>query len=53
MREVDGVWKVIDVYSDGVSELTLRRDDFVAAIAAGGVPTLLAHLRKLGDDLMK
>jgi phospholipid transport system substrate-binding protein len=53
MREVDGVWKIIDVYSDGISELTLRRDDFVAAIAAGGVPALLAHLHKVSDDLMK
>jgi phospholipid transport system substrate-binding protein len=53
MREVDGVWKVIDVYSDGVSELTLRRDDFVAAIAAGGAPALIAHLRKVSDELMK
>ena len=53
MREVEGVWKVIDVYSDGVSELTLRRDDFVAAIAAGGAPALIAHLHKVSDDLMK
>jgi phospholipid transport system substrate-binding protein len=53
MREVDGAWKVIDVYSDGVSELTLRRDDFVAAIAAGGAPALIAHLHKVSDDLMK
>jgi phospholipid transport system substrate-binding protein len=53
MREVDGVWRVIDVYSDGISELTLRRDDFVAAIAAGGAPALIAHLHKVSDDLMK
>jgi phospholipid transport system substrate-binding protein len=53
MREVGGVWKVIDVYSDGVSELTLRRDDFAAAIAAGGAPALIAHLQKVSDDLMK
>ncbi len=53
MREVDGVWKVIDVYSNGVSELTLRRDDFGAAIAAGGAPALIAHLNKVSDDLMK
>jgi phospholipid transport system substrate-binding protein len=53
MREVDGVWKVIDVYSDGVSELALRRDDFVAAIAAGGAPALIAHLQKVSDDLLK
>jgi phospholipid transport system substrate-binding protein len=53
MRDVDGVWKVIDVYSDGISELTLRRDDFVAAIAAGGAPALIAHLHKVSDELMK
>lgn len=53
MREVDGVWKVIDVYSDGVSELALRRTDFAAAIAAGGAPALLAHLNKVNDDLMR
>jgi phospholipid transport system substrate-binding protein len=53
MREVDGVWKVIDVYSDGISELTLRRDDFGAAIAAGGPPALIAHLHKVTDELMK
>src|SRR6202453_5183073 len=53
MREIDGVWKIIDVYSDGISELTLRRDDFVAAIATGGAPALIAHLHKVSDDLMK
>jgi phospholipid transport system substrate-binding protein len=53
MREVDGIWKVIDVYSDGISELTLRRDDFGAAIAAGGPPALIAHLHKVADELMK
>ena len=53
MREVDGVWKVVDVYSDGISELALRRDDFAAAIAAGGAPVLIAHLNKVSDDLMK
>jgi phospholipid transport system substrate-binding protein len=53
MREADGVWKVVDVYSDGISELALRRDDFAAAIAAGGAPVLIAHLNKVSDDLMK
>jgi len=53
MREVDGSWKVIDVYSDGVSSLALRRSDFAAAIARGGAPELLAYLNKANDDLMK
>jgi phospholipid transport system substrate-binding protein len=53
MREVDGSWKVLDVYSNGVSELALRRSDFAAAIASGGAPALIAHLNKVSDDLVK
>jgi len=53
MHEVDGTWKVIDVISDGVSQLALRRSDFAAAIAAGGAPALLAHLNKSSDALLK
>jgi phospholipid transport system substrate-binding protein len=53
MREVDGIWKIVDVISDGVSELALRRSDFAAAIAAGGAPTLIAYLNKASDGLMK
>jgi phospholipid transport system substrate-binding protein len=53
MREVDGIWKIIDVNSDGVSELSLRRSDFAAAIASGGAPVLIAHLNKVSDGLMK
>jgi phospholipid transport system substrate-binding protein len=52
-REVDGAWKIIDVYSDGVSSLALRRSDFAAAIAKGGAPELLAYLNRTSDDLMK
>jgi phospholipid transport system substrate-binding protein len=53
MHEVDGVWKIIDVFSNGVSELTLRRSDFAVAIASGGAPVLIAHLNKASDGLMK
>jgi phospholipid transport system substrate-binding protein len=53
MHEVDGAWKVVDVYYNGVSELNLRRTDFAAALGAGGVTELIAHLNKLSDDLMK
>jgi len=53
MHEVDGIWKIIDVFSNGVSELTLRRSDFAVAIAAGGAPVLIAHLNKASDGLMK
>lgn len=53
MHEVDGTWKIIDVFSNGVSELTLRRSDFAVAIASGGAPVLIAHLNKASDGLMK
>jgi len=50
---VDGAWKIIDVYTEGISALALRRSDFASAIASGGAPTLIAHLNKVSDDLMK
>jgi phospholipid transport system substrate-binding protein len=53
MHEVEGTWKILDVYSNGVSELALRRSDFAAAIASGGAPVLIAHLNKASDALMK
>ena len=53
MHEVDGTWKIIDVISDGVSQLALRRSDFAVAIAAGGAPALIAHLNKSSDALLK
>jgi phospholipid transport system substrate-binding protein len=53
IRELDGAWKIVDVYYDGVSQLTLHRADFAAAIASGGAPVLIAHLNKVSDDLVK
>lgn len=53
MREVDGTWKIVDVYFNGVSQLTLHRVDFASAIASGGAPALIAYLDKLSDGLMK
>jgi phospholipid transport system substrate-binding protein len=53
MREVAGTWKVIDVYYGAVSQLSIRRSDFTAPIAAGGVAGLITHLNSLSDDLLK
>jgi phospholipid transport system substrate-binding protein len=53
MHNVDGTWKIIDVYTDGVSALALHRTDFASAIASGGAPTLIAYLNKASDGLMK
>ncbi len=53
MHEVDGAWKIIDVISNGVSELALRRADFASALAAGGAPVLIKHLNAASEALMK
>jgi phospholipid transport system substrate-binding protein len=53
MRESAGSWKIIDVYYGAISQLTTRRADFSAPIAAGGASTLVAHLNSLSDDLLR
>lgn len=53
MREVDGVWKIVDVYFNGVSQLILHRTEFAEVIASGGPPALIAHLNEVSDRLMK
>ncbi|HEX5460519.1 MAG TPA: ABC transporter substrate-binding protein [Steroidobacteraceae bacterium] len=53
MREVNGVWKIVDVYFNGVSQLILHRTEFSEAIASGGPPALIAHLNEVSDGLMK
>lgn len=53
MRAVDGTWKIVDVYYNGVSQLTLHRVQFASAIGSGGAPALIAYLNKVSDSLMK
>jgi phospholipid transport system substrate-binding protein len=52
MRLAGDSWKVIDIYYGAISQLTTRRSDFAASIAAGGAPALIAHLTSLSDKLM-
>jgi phospholipid transport system substrate-binding protein len=52
MRAAGDSWKVIDIYYGAISQLTTRRSDFAASIAAGGAPALIAHLTALSDKLM-
>ena len=53
MRESAGAWRIIDVYFGAISQLTTRRSDFAAPLAAGGAKGLITHLNTLSDDLMK
>jgi phospholipid transport system substrate-binding protein len=52
-RRLGDTWKIIDVNYDGISELTMRRSDFGAAIAGGGATALIAHLNRLSDEFLK
>jgi phospholipid transport system substrate-binding protein len=53
MRNSTGAWKIIDVYYGSISQLTIRRSDFAAPLAAAGAKGLIAHLNSLSDDLIK
>jgi phospholipid transport system substrate-binding protein len=53
MRQTADGWKVIDVYYDGISQLTTRRSDFAQPVASGGADGLLGHLDALTDKLLK
>jgi phospholipid transport system substrate-binding protein len=53
MRQTAQGWKIIDVYYDGVSQLTTRRADFAEPVASGGAPGLLAHLDALTEKLLR
>ena len=53
MRQTpSGAWKVIDIYYNGsISELTTRRSDFEATLAAGGPKALTEHLNVQAEKL--
>ena len=48
MRKSGDAWKVVDIYLEGaISQLALRRGEFGAVIARGGVDELVKHMREL------
>jgi phospholipid transport system substrate-binding protein len=53
MRQTPDGWKIIDVYYDGVSQLTTRRSDFAQSVDAGGAEGLLGHLNALTEKMLK
>ena len=53
MRQAGGAWKIVDVYYGAVSQLTTRRSDFAAPLAAGGAKGLLAHLDAASAKLLQ
>jgi phospholipid transport system substrate-binding protein len=53
MRQTPEGWKIIDVYYDGVSQLTTRRSDFALPVEQGGAAGLLKHLDAVTEKLLK
>lgn len=52
MHQVDGHWRIIDVYLDGtVSELALRRSEFSGIVRRGDFDALIATLDKRIEEL--
>ncbi len=53
MRQDGGTWKIVDVYYGAISQLTTRRSDFAAPLAAGGAAGLEKHLDALTASLLR
>lgn len=53
MRQSAAGWRIVDVYYDNISQLTTRRSDFAAPLAAGGAKGLIAHLAATSDKLLQ
>ena len=49
MRSYQGRWRIIDVYYDGVSQLTTQRADLAAV--ADDVPALIAQIERSTSDI--
>jgi len=52
MHQAGGTWRIIDVLHDSISELGIRRSEFVASVRQGA-PTLVQRLNELSDRLMQ
>ncbi len=52
MKDVDGAWKVADVYAHGaISEIAVKTADYASALKSGGLAALTAALEKKADAL--
>jgi phospholipid transport system substrate-binding protein len=54
MHDAGGNWKVVDVYFQGaISQMTTRRSDYAATVAAGGAKALIANIDAQTDKLLR
>jgi phospholipid transport system substrate-binding protein len=53
LRDVEGRWRVVDIYLDGtISELASRRAEFTTLLREGGAERLVAELRRRTGALL-
>lgn len=50
LRDVDGVWRIVNVIADGVSDLSLKRADYTAVIKSEGFDSLVSKLHGKIED---
>jgi phospholipid transport system substrate-binding protein len=53
MHEAGGGWKIVDIQTNGISQLTTKRSDFAAPIASSGAAGLISHLNSLADKQLR
>ena len=52
LRQVDGEWRIIDIYLNGtISELALRRSEYSSVLKREGFEKLLTTLNDKVDEL--
>ncbi len=44
LREADGMWRIVNVIAEGVSDLSLKRADYTAVIKSEGFDSLVSKL---------
>jgi phospholipid transport system substrate-binding protein len=52
MRQSGGQWRIIDVISSGVSQLSLQRSDLAQSLATGGVAGLVKKLDAIDTKML-
>lgn len=53
LHQVDGGWRIIDVFADGVSQIAVQRAEFASTIKTGGVAALAAKLNASDEAKLK
>ena len=52
MRQSGGQWKIIDVMSSGVSQLSMQRSELAQSIATGGVAGMVKTLDAIDAKML-